>query len=355
VKKKIVKEEKKGNIKKVVLVIGIVVAVLLLTGVITFEVLLQPVSKENDIVVFVIEPKTSKIDIIKNLKSSNIIKNENAAIIYTALHRLKLQAGEYALNRGESTKEILGKISKGIIKEPDTISVTFVEGKRITDYAKVISDKFGYKYDDVMAVFKDKDYAQELMNKYSFLSSDILSSEIYYPLEGYLFPSTYSFYENASIKDIIEKLLKETGNKLNSLKQSIDDNNLDTHSLLTMASIVESEGTNATNRAQIAQVINKRISIGMNLGMDVTTYYAVQKEMKEPLTKKDLASTSKYNTRLSTNLGLPIGPICNPSLESITAVLNPSQTNYLYFYASKDGTIKFTDSYEEFMVFKRNG
>ena len=346
---------KKSKVKKVLIIIAISILVLITILYIIYNILLSPVSKQSEVVDFNIISGTSRVDIIKDLHSAGIIKNELAAIVYTGIHNLKLQAGEYRLNRDDSTRNILKKIAKGEIKEPDTINVTFVEGKRITEYAKVISEAFGYDYNEVLAVFKDKDYASELINKYSFLTSDILDKEIYYPLEGYLFPSKYNFYQTASIKEIIEKMLKEMGNRLNDIKVNIDDANLTVHELLTMASIVEAEGTNATNRASIAQVINKRISIGMNLGMDVTTYYAVQKNLTEALTKKDLASKSKYNTRLESYLGLPIGPICSPSLESINASLNPSNTNYLYFYASSDGTIKFTDSYDEFLVFKRNG
>ena len=143
--------------------------------------------------------------------------------------------------------------------------------------------------------------------------------------------------------------------KLSKYSQNIEDRGLNYHELLSAASIVEMEGTNATNRAKVSQVIYKRLSIGMNLGMDVTTYYAVQKEMKEPLTKQDLASTSKYNTRLMSYLGLPVGPICSPSMESIIATLNPSDTDYIYFYASKTAEIKFTANYNEFLQFIREG
>lgn len=341
--------------KKILSIVLITIASILLIGVIIFNILLSPVSKNSEIVDFTINYGSSRVDIVKNLKNAGIIKNEQAALVLVGLRNLKLQAGTYELNRMDSTRKILKSIANGEIKGKETINVTFIEGKRITDYAKTISENFNYDYDEVIAVFKDKDYAQELINKYSFLKSDILNSEIYYPLEGYLFPSKYSFYKDATIKEIIEKMLKETANKLNDLKASIDDNSMSIHEIITKASIIEAEGTNASNRAKISQVIDKRIDIGMNLGMDVTTYYAVQKPLTSSLTKKDFASTSKYNTRLETNLGLPVGPICNPSLESITAALNPSNDNYIWFFASKDGTIKFTADYKEFLVFKSNG
>lgn len=87
----------------------------------------------------------------------------------------------------------------------------------------------------------------------------------------------------------------------------------------------------------------------MSLGMDVTTYYATQKEMGDVLTYSDLVSGNPYNTRNTNKIGLPVGPICNPSLESIEAVFEPSDTDYLYFYADiKTGLVYFAKTSAEF-------
>src|SRR5699024_4394226 len=103
----------------------------------------------------------------------------------------------------------------------------------------------------------------------------------------------------------------------------------------------------------VVQVINTRIDLNMNLGMDVTTYYGVQKDMKEILTNVDINDSNPYNTRVSGFLGLPVGPICNPSIESIEAALNPADTNYIYFFADiVTGNVYFTDNYDEFLNFK---
>jgi len=305
---------------------------------------------------FVINPGTSRVDIVKKLAEAKLIKNDKVGIIYVYLNNLNLQAGEYHISKSQTLEEILKHINEGEVKKKEEISVTFIEGKRIPDYAKVISEKFpNYTYDEVIAKFKDRDYAKKLIASHSILDDEILDSEIYYPLEGYLYPDTYSFFTDATLEDIIEKLVTTMEQKLSKYSKNIEDRGLNYHELLSAASIVEMEGTNATNRAKVSQVIYKRLSIGMNLGMDVTTYYAVQKEMKEPLTKQDLASTSKYNTRLMSYLGLPVGPICSPSMESIIATLNPSDTDYIYFYASKTGEIKFTANYNEFLQFIREG
>ena len=120
-----------------------------------------------------------------------------------------------------------------------------------------------------------------------------------------------------------------------------------------MASIIEKEAISDDDRAKVSQVIRTRIAKNMNLGMDVTTYYGVQKSLKEALTKQDLSNDNPYNTRNEKLKGLPIGPICNASLASIKAALEPADTNYIYFYADiKTGQIHFTDSYQEFLTFK---
>ena len=87
----------------------------------------------------------------------------------------------------------------------------------------------------------------------------------------------------------------------------------------------------------------------MSLGSDVTTYYAAKVEMSErDLYQEEIDSINPYNTRSSSLSGkLPIGPICNPSIESINAVLYPKNNDYFYFVADKNGKTYFTKTYDE--------
>lgn len=340
--------------KKLILIVITSVLAIFIIFVITYNVGLKSVSGSTDKVSFKVSSGESRTQIISELKNDNIIKSEFSASIYLYLHHLNLQAGKYSLDRSHNTKELLKQMADGITGD-DTINITFIEGKRITEYASIISSKLGLNYDDVLSTFKSQDIAKEMMAKYSFLSDKVINANIYYPLEGYLFPDTYSFYKDATTEDIIDKMLKEEKNKLDSLQTNIDNSKYSLHDLVTIASIVELEGKNATDRSKIAQVIYTRLDKEMPLEMDTTTYYAVQKSLTENLTVTDLASSSLYNTRNKSIIGLPVGPICNPSFESLTATLNPSDTDYIYFYASKDGTVKFTNDYNEFLVFKNEG
>ena len=114
------------------------------------------------------------------------------------------------------------------------------------------------------------------------------------------------------------------------------------------------EGVTKEDRAIISQVIYKRLNIKMALGMDVTTYYAVGKDLSENLTMVDFNTKNPYNTRDIDLIGLPVGPICNVGIESIDAALHPAKTNYLYFYADiNTGKVYFAETQEQFWKLKR--
>ncbi len=340
--------------KKIIISLSIILSLLIIVSILFFFGL-GKVSDKKDVVSFEIKSGTGKIQIIENLKSAKIIKSKYSALMYLTLNKnLNLQAGSYKLDRNENTIYILKKISDGHIdKDNKIVRITFVEGKRITDYANIISTNFNIETEEVMKVFKDQKFAKSLIAKYDILKNDILNESIYYPLEGYLYPDTYEFYTDAKVEDIIEKMVSEMSNKLSKLYENINQNDYSLHELLTIASITEMEATNATDRSKVAQVINLRIEKNQPLEMDVTTYYGLEKEMTEVLTKNDLASVNGYNTRNANYKGLPVGPICNSSLESITAALNPAPTKYLYFFADiKTGEVSFFEKYEEFLAVK---
>ena len=341
--------------KKILIIAGAVVVFLgILLAFYCFS--LSPVTKKSEPVTFTVEPNTSKVKIVSNLKDAKLIKSKAAALVYIVIHgKNNIQAGTYYFNRNMKMSEIIDDLDQGTTHRlAKTISVTFIEGKTVLDFADVITDNFSYTPDEIKAVLNDKDFMKELIKKYWFLDDVVLKDGIYYSLEGYLFPDTYEFYDNASIKDIIIKMLDQTDAKLSPYKDQITKSGHSVHEILTMASIIEKEAVSKEDREKVSQVIYKRLEKGMPLGMDVTTYYAVGKELKESLTSVDLNSNSPYNTRNKNLIGLPIGPICNPSLQSIVAALNPSNTNYLYFYADlKTGIVYFAETEQEFLNYKK--
>jgi UPF0755 protein len=336
--------------KLIILIIAILVIILVLVGVYFYG--LSPVSKKSEKVNINITGTTRKI--INDLAEAKLIKSKFASLIYVKLHsNIVPKAGEYELDRKYSTEEIF-EIICGNNAKKETISVYFKEESSLTSYVSTISSKFGYSEEEIYKVLNDKEYLKELINKYDFLTDKILNSDIYYPLEGYLYPAKYEFYADASIKTIIEKMLDKTKNVLDNYSTSISESKYSVHDIMTIASIIEKEAKIDDDRSIVSQVIYKRLDMKMSLGMDVTTYYGVKKAMTETLTQSDLNSTNAYNTRRTDFVGLPVGPICNPLERSIKAALNPSDTDYLYFYADingksgQAGKLFFAKNYNEF-------
>ena len=311
-------------------------------------------SKESNDVTFIINAGTSKKTIAKNLANAGLIRSEIALDVYLYFAKSNIQAGEYTLNASMTPKEMINKFSNGDITIHSE-TVTIIEGKRITDYASTLSEKLDFTKEEFLNVVNDEEFLNSLINsgEYSFLTNDILNSDIYYPLEGYLYPDTYEFLDNATPESVIKTMLNHTKLKLSEVTELINNSGLSVHQVLTMASLVEKEANSDTDREKVAQVFFKRISDNMPLGSDVTTYYGVGKEMGDVLTINDLNDSNPYNTRLTDgtmNGKLPIGPICNASISSIKAVLNKSDTNYTYFVANTcTGEVFFQEDYQEFL------
>ena len=146
-----------------------------------------------------------------------------------------------------------------------------------------------------------------------------------------------------SCEKIKTKQRKERTKQLIKYKDKINSSKLSIHEIITLSSIVELEGAKANDRREVAGVFYNRLNSNSypTLGSDATTYYASKiDDWTVSLTYKELNDcTNKYNTRCNKNTGLPIGPICNPSIESIDATLNPDKNDYYYFVADCQGKV----------------
>lgn len=187
---------------------------------------------------------------------------------------------------------------------------------------------------------------------YSFLISMPKDTQRKSKLEGYLYPDTYFIYDNSTPEMVINKLLtrfdelftSETIKKASDMGLSIDE-------VVTIASIIEREVKYAPEKPIVASVVFNRLKQGMKLQMDATTLYA-KGEHNDRTLIEDTKIQSPYNTYYVD--GLPIGPICNPSIDTINAVLNPAKTDYLYYVLKNEQTGEhfFTSDYNEFLKAK---
>ena len=338
---------------------GIIIFAIILVGIIAicgglliwYKSSANPVNKDNNKETIVeIKKGTKTEEIINLLKQNDLIKSELATKIYIKLNGVKsLQAGKYNLSQSMSLNDILNTISSGKIYD-ETIEIKFSEGKNMRWIAKEIASKTNNTEEDVFNLLKDEEYIDELIQKYWFLTNIIKNKNIYYPLEGYLFPDTYKFKnKDVTVKEIFETLLNNMDKELKGIKEQGQATGKSVHEILTIASIIELEGNDAEARTGISSVIYNRLKKNMSLGSDVTTYYAMQVDMGERnLYSSEINTSNPYNTRgPNMNGKLPVGPIASPSKESIKAAVNPSKTSYLYFVSDSNGKIYFTSTYEE--------
>ena len=171
---------------------------------------------------------------------------------------------------------------------------------------------------------------------------------IYYSLEGYLFPDTYRFNnKDVSVEEIFNKMLDQMEKKLNKYKKQIEKSKYSIHELMTLASVVQSEGYNEEDFKNIASVFYNRLKTGIPLESCVTSYYGVKKDMTDELLQKDINAENPYNTRGNNPVKMPIGPISMPGEKALDATFNPIETSYYFFVSDKNNKLYFTKTLNE--------
>ena len=316
--------------KNKIIVVFIILIVIINIGIGVFGFNLSKVDNKKTNVEINIKNGTSANEIINMLDENNLIRSKFFTKVYLKFSNYNLQAGIYELNTSMNTREILKYLNDGKVTNKYNLRITFNEGLNVRGIAKIISNNTNNKYEDVIKVFEDREYAKKLIDKYWFLTDDILKSGIYYPLEGYLFPDTYEFMnKDVSVDTIITTLLNEFNKKVSPYKEEIENSNYNIHELITLASIAESESLPGADRKKVVSVSVNRMKNGMSLGSDMTAYYAYKLDdyKNGGLTIEQFNNcSSPYNTRCLSKMGLPIGPISNPSLDSIVGAIEYEDT-----------------------------
>ena len=345
-------ENKKRRLKKpfrILFTLFLLFFVTLLAIFITFNFLLSPTSRNKNEVLFEVESGSSVYSVGKDLKNKGIIRSYLAYKLYTKLNNVSgYKAGLYKIDKSYSTKKIVEILEKSKYLKSG-INITFKEGQTIRDIAKEISKNTSITNDEFYSKLEDKAYIDSLVQKYWFLTDEIKDENIYYALEGYLFPDTYNFKKDVTLDEIIEVMLNQTDKVFSKYKDKIDSSKYSIHQIVTLSSIVEKEGIYKEDRKNIAAIFFNRLNKGMSLGSDITTYYAFKVDLSSrDLTKAEINTYNPYNTRGPLMNGkLPVGPVSNFSESSFDAVLNPADNDYYYFVADNEGNTYFSKTYNE--------
>ncbi len=304
-----------------------------------------PAGTDPTPVTFSVKPGETALQIAKRLQEAGLVRNAGS---FRALLRVQgvdknLEAGEYKLRRNMTPREIMAVLQKG---RPPTVTVTIPEGRRGEEIVDLL----------VAEGLANRDALLNLIQSggdfnHPFLADRPIGRQ---SLEGYLFPDTYEFRREASARDIIDTLLKNFDRRFTpEMRRAAAQAGLNVDQVVILASIVEREAVLARERPMIASVYLNRLEQGIKLDADPTIQYAMgydpaTRTWWRALLLDDLQFKSPYNTYL--NPGLPPGPICNPGLASLQAVIEPAQTNYLYFVANSvagDGSHVFAATWEE--------
>lgn len=323
---------------KLWLIIFLIVLFLVVSLIMIYFSFISPVSNNKSLKEIVIPAKTTSKDIGEILSKNKIIKNEKFFVIYLKINKINdLKAGTYQLSESMGLKEIIQILQKGNSYNDQTIKITFKEGINFREFAKVVADNTNNSCDEVIkfASLENKEYLNSLIEDYWFITDDILNKDIYYPLEGYLYPDTYFFRsKDVTIAEILKKLLDQMNTNLEQYKENIYNSGFSVHEVLTLASIAEKEVSIPEDRSKVVSVFINRLNKNMSLGSDITARYGIKLDDTRALKKSEYNDANPYNTRLTSKLGLPVGPICMVSNSSIEASVKPESTNYLYFISN---------------------
>lgn len=315
-----------GSITVGVLIASLLVAMLYLS----YEITRPRGGASMEPIVVQIAPNTSIDKIASQLVERKLIDSTLAFGLYARFGSAhgRLIPGPYRLTGNMSIKQIVEMMAEGKVA---VIKVTVPEGVTVNKIGRLWVATSGRSDADFeSALSKSYDYA--------FLRDRTATTS----LEGYLAPATYQVPYGASSQDLIELMLKQFDGKIRPVLYGPNESGLKPADVLNLASIVEREASDTVNRKLIAGVFLNRLARGIKLQSDVTVNYATGKTVATPA---DLSVRSPYNTYIVP--ALPIGPVNNPSLDSIEAVLAPTRSDYLFFLAGNDGKVHYAQTNDE--------
>jgi UPF0755 protein len=321
------------NIKiKKYLFITIISLFLLTAGIVIMlgAYLTAPVLEHGEDRVFIIQKGMNLREISGMLEENGLIRSSMAFILRAKFkgNGHMVRAGEYILNPSMTPERIMEMFVKG---EVVAYNVTLPEGYTIEQIADVLSS-YGLIGKGQFLQYVNQSGIEKM---YGFQGPG---------LEGYLYPDTYRFTRGLNEKAIVDTMIMRFREMTASLNDRIKESGMSLHEVVTLASIVEKETGNPDERPLIASVFFNRLSKKMRLDSDPTVIYGI-KDFSGNITKRDLSTNNPYNTYVIN--GLPLGPIANPGIDSIRAVLYPAETDFLYFVSKNNGSHQFSKSLAE--------
>ena len=273
-------------------------------------------------------------EVAHELESRGLVRSA-VAFEWLARYRKRagdLKAGEYRLYAALTPEEILSRIVEGRVA---TYEVVVPEGLTAAQVALRLEAAGLVDAADFTVVVEDSTSAAALGVEGA-------------TLEGYLFPDTYLLPHGLASRDVAKVLVDRFFEVWREIEPNARDQELSMREVVTLASIVEKETAARDERPLIASVFRNRLRRGMRLETDPSVIYGIP-DFDGNLRRRDLENAANpYNTYII--LGLPPGPIANPGAEALRAVVNPVESDYLFFVSRNDGTHAFSATYREHVL-----
>lgn len=327
---------------------------------------LEPINTEATKTIQVEIPEGSSTKEIANILFENdLIKNATVFNYYSKIKSYNnYQSGFYNLSQSMSVDDLAKALQESgtpTAQEEPAGKVLIVEGYTLTQIANSVTlnaktddktDKTPFTSEEFLATVTNQEFIDRMVATYPnlFASLPAADSGVIYRLEGYLFPAVYDYYDDTTIEDLVEQMISTTDARLQPYYEAIANKNLTVNEVLTLASLVEKEGSTDEDRRNIASVFFNRLNAEMPLQSNIAILYAQGKLGEETTlaedTNIDTSIESPYN--IYWRAGLMPGPVDSPSLSAIEAVLNENATDYYYFVADvTTGTVYFANTIEE--------
>ncbi|HEM4280318.1 TPA: endolytic transglycosylase MltG [Streptococcus suis] len=365
------RRKKQDNAAKhiVSVIMSIVVVAVLVTGVTGYmwvKSSLEPVNaKATETIQVEIPEGSSTLEIGKILVDNKLIKNATIFNYYSKIKSYNnFQSGFYNLKQNMSVDDIAKALQESgtpTAQKEAAGKALIVEGYTLTQIAQAITDntntkdkndKTPFTAEQFMATVTNQDFINRMVATYPklFASLPAADSGVIYQLEGYLFPAVYEYSDETTIEELVEQMIAAMDNRLQPYYETIAAKNLTVNEVLTLASLVEKEGSTDEDRRNIASVFFNRLNATMPLQSNIAILYAQGKLGQETTLAEDAAIDtsieSPYNIYWTP--GLMPGPVDSPSLSAIEAVINANTTDYLYFVADvTTGNVYFTNNIDE--------
>lgn len=302
----------------------------------------SPLQSNKADIIFKVKEGESLNGLFERLNNENVLRSSFFSKIYIKFNNVEesIKPGTYTVNSDISFNDFLSVLTDGKVSD---YKVTFPEGYTVEDIAKKLEESKVCTKDEFLKVVKE----------YPLPSYIKPNNERKYELEGFLFPDTYAIPKGTTPKQIIEMMLNRFEGVISEIQSELGITipKEEYEKYVIVASMVEKEARDDSERAEIASVIYNRLQKGMPLQIDATVLYALG-EHKDTVLYKDLKVDSPYNTYKIK--GLTVGPICNPGKPSLLAAIKPAKTDYIYYLLNPSNNKHyFTNNYEDFLAKKK--